>query len=155
MSIDEEIIILKYNPFMRLIVLLFFFLGVFVGTMFLIAEGTNLFLQVLGGGILIYSLVMFFDILAFIEMKINNKEIKKRWLLGTYILKVQDAKVIKASYKLNRGYIRFYSKSNYFFSFIMTIHLLALEDYKKQFEKLKKIFKKIKLLKGDEHEWYN
>ena len=68
----------------------------------------------------------------------------------------KDAKVNKFSYKgVTRGYIRFYSKSNYFISFMMTIHLLALEDYELQFEKLKATLKKIQLLKGDEHEWYS
>jgi len=153
---DSGVFILKYNPFMRLVVLLFFVLGVLIGTMFLLANGTNLFLQILGGAIIIYSVVMLFDVLLFVRMEIDNKEIKKRWLFGTYVLKVYDTKVNKFSYKgITRGYIRFNSKSNYFSSFIMTIHLLALDNYREEFEKLKEVLKKNQLLKGDEYEWYN
>ena len=147
---DSGVFILKYNPFMRLVVLLFFMLGVLIGTMFLLANGTNLFLQILGGVIIIYSVVMLFDVLLFVRMEIDNKEIKKRWLFGTYVLKVYDVtKVNKFSYKgITRGYIRFYSKSNYFTSFIMIIHLLALDNYREEFEKLKEVLKKNQLLKG-------
>jgi len=149
-------ITLKYSPLMRLVVLLFFLFGMLIGIMFLMAEGSSFFLKFFGISILVYSILMFCDVLLFVEMKIYDSKINKIWLIGTYSLEVKDAKVNKFSYKgVTRGYIRFYSKSNYFISFMMTIHLLALEDYELQFEKLKATLKKIQLLKGDEHEWYS
>lgn len=121
----ETLIVIKYSILGRLMLLLFSAFGIFIGSMFLVASNTNIFLIILGVLIDVYSIIMFFDLVLFKQFEITKHHLVKKWLIGKYSLSVDDAIVYKTSYKITRGAIRFKSKNNHFLSFIFPIYIMA------------------------------
>jgi purine-cytosine permease-like protein len=140
---------------MRIILLLFALLGVLIGLMFIIANNTNLFLQVLGVLISVQSTVLLLDVLFFKRFEISKTEIRKVWLFGEISVPIGEIDyAYRSSYKINRGRIVFqYKKKNFFLYHLITIHLLGVSNYQQTIQEIKKVFIKLNIIKGDEYEW--
>ena len=156
---DKQILlIIQYCLFGRILLILFSLIGLFAGLLFTIANNTNILLQIMGAMIFIQSLWLFIDVLFFKKIKITNNTIEKIWLFGKASIPVENIDyAYRSFYKISRGRMVFRSfksrKRNFFFYNIMAIHLLGISNYEQTLSKMKKAFKALNIIKGDEYEW--
>jgi len=151
---------IQYCLFGRILLIIFSLFGLFAGLMFMIANKTNMLLQIIGAIIFAQSLWLFIDVLLFKKVKITKNTIEKIWLFGKASIPVEKIDyAYRSFYKINRGKMVFRSfkskKRNFFFYNVMAIHLLGISNYEQTLSKMKKVFKDLNIIKGDEYEWNN
>ena len=151
---------IQYCLFGRILLIIFSLFGLFAGLMFMIANKTNMLLQIIGAIIFAQSLWLFIDVLFFKKVKITKNTIEKIWLFGKASIPVEKIDyAYRSFYKINRGKMVFRSfkskKRNFFFYNVMAIHLLGISNYEQTLSKMKKVFKDLNIIKGDEYEWNN
>ena len=151
---------IQYCLFGRILLIIFSLFGLFAGLLFMIANNTNMLLQIIGAIIFAQSLWLFIDVLFFKKVKITKNTIEKIWLFGKASISVENIDfAYRSFYMINRGKMVFRSfkskKRNFFFYNVMAIHLLGISNYAQTLSKMKKVFKDLNIIKGDEHEWNN
>jgi len=151
---------IQYCLFGRILLIIFSLFGLFAGLMFMIANKTNMLLQIIGAIIFAQSLWLFIDVLFFKKVKITKNTIEKIWLFGKASIPVEKIDyAYRSFYMINRGKMVFRSfkskKRNFFFYNVMAIHLLGISNYEQTLSKMKKVFKDLNIIKGDEYEWNN
>lgn len=149
-SISNEKIVFEYDNFKRVLIILAYVFGIFLGLFLILID--NWFAKVVGILFVFFGLIIVIDMSLFKALIFKDDRIVKEWhYLGSNKIYFKDL-TVSVSKRIWTGQILFKNRNrSYFYNRLMIFEVFPIGN--KGFKLIKEKLIKEQIIKGDEYEW--